>query len=259
MISPDLPARAERAGWLTGFFILTSLTTATNLMAANDFPAIVHEIEQAVVLGDIEKLVHQGHELESDSRDWGVDSGLRRYTVAYVSWRLGSLLDGKEGDRVLKKAEGILLKLVREQPDNAEALALLGSIYGSQINSTWKGMRLGPKAGEALDRAEQASPNNPRVILQQAISAFYTPGLFGGGLERAKQKIRHAEELFEKEPELKPWPDWGQIDAYAWSGQILAKAGDRKGAREAYEKGLSLEPDHVWIRNELLPALERSR
>ncbi len=257
----NLPANAKWIGLLIVFLILSTSTMAlaSKPKATNDFSAFVDELERAVVRGDAEKLVHYRQELESDSKNWGVDAALRQYTLAYVSWRISDLLEDKEGDRILKQAEGILAALIRKNPDNAEALALLGSVYGSQISSAWKGMRLGPKAGEALDRAEKVSPNNPRVVLQQAISAFYTPKMFGGGLELAEEKLRRAEELFEKEPALKPWPDWGRVDVYVWLGQVLAKTGDYKGAGTAYEKGLSLEPHHAWILNELLPALEKSK
>ncbi len=252
-------SNAKRSWLLIGFLILTILVSASESKAANDFSAFVDELERAVVLGDAEKLNHFRQELESDSQSGGVDAGLRHYTLAYVIWRLVDLLDEKEGARLLKQAEGVLEALILKDPDNAEALALLGSVYGRQINNAWKGMRLGPKASETLDRAEKISPNNPRVILQQAISAFHTPRLFGGGLELAKEKLRRAEELFEREPALKPWPDWGRIDVYVWLGQALAETGDDMGARTAYQRGLSLEPHHAWIRNELLPTLESTK
>jgi len=248
--------KTKRFRSFVGFLILTILVSAQRLEAAGDFPALVKDLERAVVLGDVGKLVHYRQELEGASKEWGVDEGLRQYTLAYVSWRLVPLVNEKEGGRTLNQAEEILSGLVRKDPDNAEALALLGSVYGNQITNAWKGMRLGPKASKALEQAESISPDNPRVILQQAISAFHTPSLFGGGLEAAEEKLRHAEALFEREPASKSWPDWGRIDVYVWLGQVLVKTGDHKGARTAYEKGLSLEPDHAWIRNKLLPALE---
>ena len=243
-------------GLAIGFLALPGLTLAAQPAAQTDFVALVRQIERMVVVGDAEKLAHYRQELEGVAERPGVDEGLRRYALAYAGWRLSNLISGKERKRVLKQTEEVLKDLLKNEPDNAEALALLGAVYGTQITSAWKAMRIGPKAGKALDRAEELAPDSPRVVLQQAIRAFFAPKMFGGGLEKAEQKIRRAAELFDQEPVEKPWPNWGRVDVYAWLGQVLAKKGDLEGARTAYEKGLSIEPGHAWIRNELLPSLQ---
>jgi Flp pilus assembly protein TadD len=40
-------------------------------------------------------------------------------------------------------------------------------------------------------------------------------------------------------------------------GQVLARYGDRSGARAEYDKALALAPNSGWIRQVLLPALDR--
>lgn len=227
--------------------------------SSSGFASLLEQIERAVNQGLSQKLLEYGRELEGYSQDSAVSKFLCPYSRAYVDWRLSLVLKGRGKDekRLLKEAQSTLEALVEKDPDNAEALALLGSVYGARIGGFWQGITLGPKSGKALDRAEELAPDNPRVALQQGISAIFTPGLFGGGLDKAEKKLREAEKLFELESPEKPWPNWGRVDVQAWLGQVLAKKGDRSGARAALEKGLSLQPDHWWIRNVLLPALDK--
>ena len=62
-----------------------------------------------------------------------------------------------------------------EVNDNfAESYALLSSCYGQKIGmSPWKGMILGIKSGNAIDKAVELSPDNPRVWLIKAINTNY--------------------------------------------------------------------------------------
>src|SRR5262249_14383322 len=113
------------------------------------------------------------------------------------------------------------------------------------------------KAGMALDRAQKSDPENPRVALQKGISAYFTPSAFGGGLDKAERELIRAQELFLKQKRPAEWPNWGELDVLAFRGQIRAKKGDRDGARAFYQQALAIAPDFGWVRQVLLPALDR--
>ena len=49
----------------------------------------------------------------------------------------------------------------------------------------------------------------------------------------------------------------GRVDAHAWLGQVLARKGDRAAARAEYDEALALAPNSGWVKNVLVPALER--
>jgi tetratricopeptide (TPR) repeat protein len=74
-------------------------------------------------------------------------------------------------------------------------------------------------------------------------------------LEKAEQALREALELFALEPADKPWPNWGRLDALARLGQVLADQDRGEEARAFYQLALEQAPDFVWVRDELLPAL----
>ena len=216
-------------------------------------------IERAVVLGSLEDLtrLRTDHRQHLESPD-GDPNGGDRYRLAYLNWRIGQLLpeDKKKKKQLLKEAKKQLDLLLETAEEDAEAHALRGSVIGDRIEGMFGGMFLGPKASASLKRALDLAPENPRVALQRGVGHFFTPKTFGGGLERAEEELRRARDLFRKEPADHPWPNWGRIDTFAWLGQVLAKTGRVDEARALYEEALEREPEHAWIRAELLPELD---
>ena len=180
------------------------------------------------------------------------------YAIAYVAWRSANLTDVPEQEQADLLDDGLerLEALVNDDPENTEARALLGALYGLQIGrDPSRGAELGVRSSGALDRAEAAAPDNPRVTLLQGISAFHTPVRFGGGLDKAERLLRRSLDSFSREPLDKPWPNWGRFDAHVWLGQTLARQNDPSGARAEYDAALSLAPDSGWVKFVLLPAL----
>ena len=214
---------------------------------------LVARIERAVLTADFGRLEEIRLQLGDPT---GGDAPDRLYTIAYVNWRLTQLVQPKQRKAYSQEAERALQILLQERPGDAEALALLGSAYGARITGFWSGIRLGKSASRALNQAAALAPDNPRIALQQGISSYFSPKTFGGGIDRAEAIVRHSLELFQRQSDDTPWPNWGHVDAYAWLGQVLAKKGDVAGARDAYQKGLALEPDHRWISEVLLPQLD---
>jgi tetratricopeptide (TPR) repeat protein len=223
---------------------------------------LIPRIEHAVIVGSVEELEQCRGRLRAIADDpaagktWPV-----RYALAYVDWRLFPLLSARRDKRsgaFLQEARNTLTALIKEDPGNAEAHALLSTVYGQEIGSSfWRGITTGPKASSAIKTALRLAGENPRVALQAGVSALMTPGMFGGGLDKAEKELRRAEELFAHQPGDQAWPNWGRLDVLAWMGQVLAKKGDLQGARSYYQRALTLQPDYGWVRDVLLPALEK--
>lgn len=242
-------------------FALLLPLTALSARASTLFEGV----ERAVVLRQPERLAEYRAVLRREidllgGKTWG-PGDLRAYTLAYVNTRLSPILPGSgkaERGKLLEEAEAALRLTLRANPQDAEAHALLGAVYGAQISLTpLKALTLGPRVASAFAEAEKLAPGNPRVSLQKGISLFFVPRAFGGGPEASLRELRRAEALFAREPAGKPWPNWGRPDVLAWLGRALAEKGDREAARAAYERALALEPEYVWVRRVLIPELGR--
>jgi Flp pilus assembly protein TadD len=233
---------------------LFAAVLACSITVSADMPPCHDRVERAVIRRDLAALEECREALRKEASS-------HSYTLAYLNTRLSPILpEGRAADRksLLAEAEDALTAALRRHPDDAEAHALLASVYGAQIrDSPWKALTAGPKVASAFERAERLEPRNPRVALLKGISLIYVPRPLGGGLEAAEKELRRARALFAAEPAGKPWPNWGRLDTLAWLGQVRARQGDREQARDLYRQALELAPDSVWVRRDLLPAVER--
>ena len=256
----------RREGALLVFGMVAMLAAQATAADFSDvWPRLVTRIERAYVLGDasemravrtaLQELL--GEDLVDDQRS------IARYTVAYLNWRLSVLADGvpdDEQDALLEEAVELLGEELADNDANAEAHALLASVYGLQIGrSPLKGAFLGMRAARASARAMDLEPQNPRVLLLAGIGKLHTPRMFGGGEDRAEALLNRAVAAFRTEPSERPWPRWGRIDAYAWLGQVAARRGDPDAARRYYRQALEIEPQFGWVRWVLLPAIEQGQ
>jgi tetratricopeptide (TPR) repeat protein len=188
-------------------------------------------------------------------------AALSHYYVGYADYRL-SLFKQQNRDAALKYLDdGIqhLEQAVKLDEKFADAFALLSSCYGQKIGyDPGLAMQLGPKSGQAMAAAKRLEPENPRVVLLEAISLYFTPPAFGGSKEKALAGFKRAAALFEKwQPSSPLQPGWGKEEAYAWIGLAHLERDEPISAKRAFEKALSINPDYAWVKNELLPKVAK--
>ncbi len=224
---------------------------------------IVKELERSVVLGDVGGMTRArdtARRLLEETAS-GCSPARLRYLLAYANWRLlgrNPAPNAYERDSLADEAESMLKVNLGLNPRDVEVYALLGSIYGMKIGSSmWRGMTLGPRAGKAFDKAGSIDKRNPRFLLLMGMGVYQRPKRFGGGPERAERWLRSAVSSFAAQSPDSPWPNWGGLDARIWLGRTLARLGDSEAARKQYRQVLAIEPDHVLVRDFLLPGLDR--
>ncbi|PHQ75460.1 MAG: hypothetical protein COB74_04525 [Shewanella sp.] len=169
------------------------------------------------------------------------------YDKAYANYRLaiGANILGQPtlASAALNKAQNQLEDLTQGSV-NAENLALLASVYGMQIGlDTSKGAIYGPKVGTSLNQAQTLEPDNPRVLLIKAISAFNTPAAYGGSMENAVSLSSKAIDLF-----ANPCDNicWGHAEAYTWRGLAKQNSGDKQGALDDWHAAVNVQTDYTW-------------
>jgi tetratricopeptide (TPR) repeat protein len=219
-------------------------------------------IDEAYLNGEPNQLVQARALVERALTRFPADPWLLHYR-GFALYREATLRQGKEkrSDVVdLLESAQTSLEQSAARLDLAETDALLSSVIGQQIGSNpLKGMTLGPRSGEAMERALSKGPQNPRVWVLKGIGEFYTPGMFGGGADKAETSLRKAIRLFEKDEPVSPAPAWGNDEAWLWLGQVLEERKKWDEARVAYAKALELQPRNQWVRMELLPNLDKRK
>lgn len=179
----------------------------------------------------------------------GETAFLGGYYAALASFRIGELVadDRRRARDTFDTCIDELEKLLEGKTGElgGEGHALLAGCYGNSA-AYYRPPRVimrGNRAQRSLDRAAELAPGNPRVILQDALSDYSRPALFGGDVELAGRKLVEVTEIFATADERAAGhPSWGEPDAWLYIGRIRAAAGDAEGAREAFGRALELAP-----------------
>lgn len=221
-----------------------------------------HTLDAAVLAGDV-NAIRAAKALADRALQAFPDDGLLLHYQGAAMWREAQLRMAMEQEDEAKllfeRAITTLQRSVALRP-LPESHAIIASAYGSLAGTgVTAAMRNGPRATEAEGVARGMGPQNPRVLLLAAISAYYKPAAFGGGKEKARTALTQALAAFERDRVEAPLPSWGHAEAYAWLGQFEAAEGNRDAARAAYTRALAIAPGYTWVSRVLLPALDRPR
>jgi len=246
--------------------LVTALNVNTAAAPFDDaWPAIVRALQKGEVTGaaaDLQGAREACKRLLIASTLTSSERALVRTAMAYAGWRLvrAPTLPAAERDGILEEALAQTGLVIIDEPKNAEALALRSSIYGAIFSfNPMSAVTMGQDAAEAIERALQLGPQNPRVLLQEALRLYKTPQAWGGDLAKAEATLRRAIALYATEPVDRPWPNWGRADAHIWLGQMLAERGDVAGAKVEYNSALAAAPDHYWVKAALLPEINKKK
>jgi hypothetical protein len=120
--------------------------------------------------------------------------------------------DKNKMDEYLDKAQVFADKADSIMPGNSEIVTLKAWILSAKIGVApmQRGASLGPQSGILLEEAIKLDPTNPRPYYLKAMSAMYTPPMFGGGKDKAIPLFEKSIDLYSKfKPSSTIMPDWG--------------------------------------------------
>lgn len=220
----------------------------TPAWAGVDESTLSQRIERASYREDAQELETVCASLEGATAKPQSDKYLYYY-LGYADYSLANQYAAndlsKATDRI-ESAEDALKAALKLDPDFAEAEALLGASYGEEIGfHPYKGMFLGPKSAEHMKHAVQLAPQDPRVMLLNAVSDFNTPSTFGGDKQKANWGLHGALAAFDSYHATDAAaPTWGKAQAYEWLAFAEEDAGLKVAARSDYGKALAIVPDY---------------
>lgn len=217
-------------------------------------------LQQAINTSNPDQL-YEAQKLFEQARQNGNYEIFALYYLALCEYRLATLFAAAPDEKAecINQAIGHLKEAIELEDNFSDAYALLASAYGQKLSlKPHLGMALGPETKRVLEKSKRLDGNNPRVVLIDGMSDYYTPTMFGGDKQQAISKMEQALELFAKEEIRDPFqPSWGYDEACAHLGIMRQEAGDIEGAREAFVKALDVNPSNGWVEKHLLPELDR--
>ena len=191
-----------------------------------------------------------------------VHAPLAHYYIARIESHLMNLVMQEDEDAAIDYADSALdhLDIATElDEDFAEAYAMMSSILGRKSGlQPMRAMFLGPKSERMMSKALDMEPDNPRILLIDAISLYYKPSMFGGDKDRAREGFERAADLFAEEartPSVQP--TWGHDEVHAWIGLGHIDLGDYEAAHVAFNEALAVNPNYGWVKYVLMPKLEK--
>jgi len=168
-----------------------------------------------------------------------------QYRVALASSYLAEvaleLRDKSQAERAAESGIKAAERAIAIDANNAEYYRVLGTLCGQVIPANLLfALSYGKRAREAIDQALKRDPKSAKAYLARGVGNYYLPDAMGGGPAVAIPDFRKAIAM-----------DAASAEAHLWLGLALRKQHHNAEARQAFAKGLELDPNRVWIKEQL--------
>jgi tetratricopeptide (TPR) repeat protein len=149
--------------------------------------------------------------------------------------------DRKQAQQAAEQGVRAAERAIALKPGVAEYHRVMGTLCGQVIPANvLAGLGYGKRAKESIAKALELDPKSSLAYIARGVGNFYLPAGVGGGTQLAMADFRKALELDPKSAE-----------AYLWLGLRLRQEQQNAEARAAFNKALQLNPNRVWIKQQL--------
>lgn len=246
-------SRWRAAAIVCGWIALAPIGhAAMKALALADRAAV---IQYAAQTGDVRRLVELSDALAGASARGDLQV-LVHYYSAYAAYRAAELDDDLEFrvgimlDRCIEQAR----RAIRLDREYAEAHALIGACHGlAAARRPLAAIVAGNFAARELRRAVSLAPDNPRVILLNAVTQRRRASGDAFRQEQVERQLREALRQFESALASTDVgaPDWGEAEAHLLLAELAMTRGARGEARDHIEQALLIAPDYSAARTQL--------
>lgn len=175
------------------------------------------------------------------------------YQYGYIAFCLGKDKED-EAKKYLEKAWDNLEILEDKKYQPAWTNGYRSAFYGYEIGlNSMMAPFYGPKSMTYAKKSMEADAANPFGFLQYANIQYYMPSTFGGSKTEAIEYYKKAMVKMEARGDINF--NWNYLSLLAITGQALESVNKLSEAKQFYEKALKVEPNFLWVKNELLPKL----
>lgn len=180
---------------------------------------------------------------------------LINYYYGYVGYLLGQKRQ-TEAEVYIIKGEKLINEVLKSDPTNATAYSFKGAFLGFEVGvNNLKVIYLESESKAHINKALQLDPNNIQGLTDKANILFYAPRLLGGSKQKALSYYMKAVNIIERNKDTKQ--NWVYLNLLTMVAISYEKTGATKEAKQTYEKILSVEPNIVWIKDDLYPKFLR--
>lgn len=172
-----------------------------------------------------------------------------------IAFKIGTG-DNAKARQYLEKADLFLKELMVKNPDDAKLHAYKAAFYGFKIGlNPLKAPILGIKSIESVEKAYAIDPTSPQVLLEKANIKYYSPSFYGGSKTEALILYLKAARQLELQKNNKQ--NWIYLTILTNIANIYKETGQTLEAIRMYNKILAVEPQFIWVRDQLYPELIR--
>lgn len=176
----------------------------------------ISKVETAKTADELTALTNDFERIGTkESSQW-----LPYYYAAYSTIQKGRVLmrTGKTADLdpVAEQAENYIAKAEALSPNNAEIYILkkITSGFRMMVDPMSRYMQEAPIAQNALSKAKELDPENPRITVLLAEDAYFTPEQYGGSKPKGVELFKKSLEQFAAyKPKTALDPNWGKAEA----------------------------------------------
>ncbi|HVW67631.1 MAG TPA: tetratricopeptide repeat protein [Steroidobacteraceae bacterium] len=254
------PKKSSRSWWRVPLCCALAVPCASAWPAEPSWPDIESRIQYGYFTEDTRSLRALLEPLSGE--DSG--NGLKSYYAGLLSYRLTELAqagaasaagkpptsgaqtaDKSAARQMAGRCVEALDRALALRSDFADALALQSACLGELAElGSWRAPLAAQKSASQLRKALQAAPQNPRVLLLEAVHEYQHAKVPAGDAEQACGKFRKTAETFEAErAQVDQVPGWGAAEAYTWLGRCYLDSGETVMARDALERALLIAPE----------------
>lgn len=115
---------------------------------------------------------------------------IRRYYAREDEAHMPAVLRDETDDKLAERGLAHALAFAQKDPKHSDVERVAGELISFQISGAVSGMRKGPEARAAIDRALQKDGGNAWAHFAVARMHFHNPAMFGGDKEAALRELR---------------------------------------------------------------------
>lgn len=181
---------------------------------------------------------------------------LLNYLYGYIGWCIGNERK-PEARRYLDIAEKMAMELEQKKLNLSLVNAYQGAFNGYNIAlAPYKVIFFGSRSIKHVEKAIQLDKKNYFGYIQMGNIEFYKPPRFGGDKYKSINYYGQAKTIIENDY-FKSKNDWNYLNILVSIAKSYTALGKYEEAKKYYEATLKIEPQFTWVKNNLLPELNK--